>query len=76
MYDEEDDDLGTIIHASLEEDDTIASIDEDLIPNIVKRCAISDGDLFNDLNATEIEALVHRLLPGICQQGKLYLYKM
>lgn len=76
VYNEGEDDLSTVVHASLKEDDIIASIDEKLIPNIIKRCAISDSDLFNDLSATEIEVLVHRLLPGICQQGKLYLYNI
>ncbi|KAI4700965.1 hypothetical protein J4E81_003929 [Alternaria sp. BMP 2799] len=68
VYDEGENDFSINVHANLMEDDEISSADEDIAANITQGCAISDNDLLDDLSPTDIEALVQRLLPGICQQ--------
>jgi len=73
VYDEEENDFSINVYASLIEDDITAGIEEKHVPSILKGCAVSDNDLLDDLSPTDIEALVQRLLPGICQQGKLHV---
>jgi hypothetical protein len=52
------------------EDDTIGSVSERVVPNIIKRCSISDSDLFNELSPNEIETLAQRVMPELCDNSK------
>jgi hypothetical protein len=52
------------------DDDTIIS--ENLVPDIVTRCSITDHDLFSDLSSNEVRELVQRIMPDLGDEGKPY----